>query len=609
MDEGLDLSLIPSTLRDDLLRTIISSLYEPEKTAVARQYDNQTLTAEDNKPHSNHKAKLVGRSWNFRLKSDSVTIGRNTDTFNNTFNWSTRAGLDIDLGPSKTVSRNHAKINFDERNGKWVFTSLGRNGAKINGKRVKPTDAESSVSVSISNGALIEVGGVDMMFLVSDMYPKYTQKTLDVIATRLFKHYKLESEPINVVENPFTWGIIRYSKYYNSRVRDELKIKEGTVPVQKLKLEIELEKIRESNKKKETQESNVDRSLPLQEEGSGDHSSHTDKEKLPKDSNIIPKQETVHDNDVTKTKGNAVTDTEMHVSQETDNFQSSIIEPPKEISKTSFYTKYDVSKSDTPVSDEISGNSKNLKNIRSLDETGTTTNIDGETAVNSKRQHDNDIPDERTIKQPKFDVSRLQKELNSNSKALGDKNEANASVNPDVSFADKAVKDVKLITDRRILSDNRNGTAKPKDSYATLITKAILSSPSGERTLSEILKYISDEYPYFKTSTLDWPNSVRHNLSVNKKFEKISKRANAIGKGNNWRISLDYQQEFLQKWKKGTLKFMKKTDAVDRQLLLYISKHGDLPRRQAPDDSPKRITIQSMSEAPGSKKLERTTKL
>ena len=35
--------------------------------------------------------------------------------------------------------------------------------------------------------------------------------------------------------------------------------------------------------------------------------------------------------------------------------------------------------------------------------------------------------------------------------------------------------------------------------------------------------YFSEHFPYFKTAPTGWKNSVRHNLSLNKCFEKIEK--------------------------------------------------------------------------------------
>lgn len=43
-----------------------------------------------------------------------------------------------------------------------------------------------------------------------------------------------------------------------------------------------------------------------------------------------------------------------------------------------------------------------------------------------------------------------------------------------------------------------------------------------ENTNNEYI-YFSQHFPYFKTAPNGWKNSVRHNLSLNKCFEKIEK--------------------------------------------------------------------------------------
>ena len=64
--------------------------------------------------------------------------------------------------------------------------------------------------------------------------------------------------------------------------------------------------------------------------------------------------------------------------------------------------------------------------------------------------------------------------------------------------------------------------AKPPYSYVALITLAILSSSEKKLRLSQILKRISDMFPFFKGQYQGWRDSVRHNLSQNECFVKVS---------------------------------------------------------------------------------------
>lgn len=75
---------------------------------------------------------------------------------------------------------------------------------------------------------------------------------------------------------------------------------------------------------------------------------------------------------------------------------------------------------------------------------------------------------------------------------------------------------------------------KPPLSYSTLITEC-LRKRSTERgmSLSEIYKAIQDIYPYYFYAADGWQSSVRHNLSLNKSFKKISKE----GKGWLWGLN------------------------------------------------------------------------
>lgn len=82
---------------------------------------------------------------------------------------------------------------------------------------------------------------------------------------------------------------------------------------------------------------------------------------------------------------------------------------------------------------------------------------------------------------------------------------------------------------------------------------ALKNSRTGSLPVSEIYNFMCKHFPYFKTAPSGWKNSVRHNLSLNKCFEKIEKPApnGAQRKGCLWAMNpakISKMDEEVQKW-------------------------------------------------------------
>lgn len=83
-------------------------------------------------------------------------------------------------------------------------------------------------------------------------------------------------------------------------------------------------------------------------------------------------------------------------------------------------------------------------------------------------------------------------------------------------------------------------TTKPPFSYISLITMAIQNSPEAMATLGEIYQFISKTFPFYGPGERRWQNSVRHSLSFNDCFVKVSGQRRcpdqrpAAGKGSRW---------------------------------------------------------------------------
>lgn len=86
----------------------------------------------------------------------------------------------------------------------------------------------------------------------------------------------------------------------------------------------------------------------------------------------------------------------------------------------------------------------------------------------------------------------------------------------------------------------RYDVLKPPYSYATLITQAIQTSPDQRLTLNMIYQSIMDKYPYYRSRNSGWQNSIRHNLSLNKCFERIERTNEEKGKGAWWKVRPEF---------------------------------------------------------------------
>uniref|UniRef100_A0A672K778 Forkhead box i1 n=1 Tax=Sinocyclocheilus grahami TaxID=75366 RepID=A0A672K778_SINGR len=63
---------------------------------------------------------------------------------------------------------------------------------------------------------------------------------------------------------------------------------------------------------------------------------------------------------------------------------------------------------------------------------------------------------------------------------------------------------------------------RPPYSYSALIAMAIQNAQDKKLTLSQIYQYVAESFPFYKKSKAGWQNSIRHNLSLNDCFKKVS---------------------------------------------------------------------------------------
>lgn len=354
---------VPEDSPDDV-NFVIRNLGTPldnVPTNVSKQYNNDSIMGNEIQAY----AKIAGCNWTYYVKSLSISIGRNTEVHNNSNPEKAKELIDIDLGPSKVVSRKHATIEYNLNGRKWQLFVLGRNGLKVNGIRL---NLSNNTPYDLRSGNIIDIGGTQMMFVLPDSPP--------------------------VIPNHFRYLLS------NKRLKTSNSISGGKFT-----------------------------------SGSADFPSKSD-----------------------------TVNTQVKAFQLQEGISSL---HPNSVSSEQDYSKDDA---------------KDLK---------------------------------------------------------------------------------------------------PPYSYATMITQAILSNPQGILSLAEIYDWISSHFAYYRHTKQGWQNSIRHNLSLNKAFEKVPRKPNEPGKGMKWQISEAYRNEFLKKWQDGSLNKVRRGTSVSRQLQLHLIKNNALPKGRA----------------------------
>ncbi|KAH8602399.1 fork head domain-containing protein [Bisporella sp. PMI_857] len=158
---------------DDQLVVAVSQILRlPEYPVMVSTEHANALHQEKNTVEA--FAKLAGKEWTYYIKDVKNYIGRKpVDQTDEEIASYKKFPLQIDLGPNKTVSRFHALLSFDREHQCWTIVVNGRNGVKVNGKTLRKDDAMKLVS-----GHVLEIGGVEMIFVLPD--PEGNEKYLSL---------------------------------------------------------------------------------------------------------------------------------------------------------------------------------------------------------------------------------------------------------------------------------------------------------------------------------------------------------------------------------------------------------------------------------------------
>lgn len=98
-------------------------------------------------------AKLQGESFVYYVQSLSLTLGRGV---------AGREKVDVDLGTSRSISRVHARIEYDFPLRQFVITPLGKNGIVIDGV---PFSQHHS-PIPLKSKSCVQIGDVTFFFLL-----------------------------------------------------------------------------------------------------------------------------------------------------------------------------------------------------------------------------------------------------------------------------------------------------------------------------------------------------------------------------------------------------------------------------------------------------------
>ncbi|KAK2758905.1 forkhead transcription factor fkh1 [Colletotrichum kahawae] len=153
------------------------------------------------------------------------------------------------------------------------------------------------------------------------------------------------------------------------------------------------------------------------------------------------------------------------------------------------------------------------------------------------------------------------------------------------------------------LSHDDNKHIKPQYSYAQMITQAIINTPEGKLNLNGIYNFIMNNYAYYRhQQAAGWQNSIRHNLSLNKSFDKVARSTDEPGKGMKWQIVADAREEMTRSAYKGGRGGHRGSSAPSSPSQLNYITHGpkDVNARGEPASTRKRKVSATGSPPPSS---------
>lgn len=459
-------------LTEEDVNAVISNLALPDpNTLVAVNYSNATSNTE-----VQAYAKLAGSSWTYYVQKLKVVIGRSSEPVYGPQGIpvvpQSDEHIDIDLGPAKVVSRRHAYVQYNLDSRTWELTVTGRNGVRID----KVSHKEGTIP--LNSGNILDIGGVQMMFVLPDVAPRVSAGMLNPATSRHRKTASMSS--VGSMHSPPSRPSAGLAAIGTPNGN-------GT---------------------------------PLANDGS-----------------------------------------EFHENGNGNGYFSTIPQ----------------------------GNSVNPA-----------------TSATAPLAADQEPSQAQTQQQQQHQQQQQQQQ----------QHQQQAPQNSAPQASNLYPKGVAIITRPQVrgvaggqymdqdLSSDDAKDIKPPYSYATMIAQAIMSTEEMMMSLADIYEWIARNYSFYRHSKSGWQNSIRHNLSLNKAFEKVPRPADKPGKGMKWQITPQFKEEFIRKANLG--KLAKKSSRKGGNFTFVANPNGVAPapapvqQQLAPPPGSSNITISNgNSGAPG----------
>ena len=375
----------------------------------------------------------------------------------------------------KSISRKHIRIAYNFEDGLFEVEILGRNGVFVDDQWY----AQGEISI-LKNGSMIQMGGVEIRFVLPDVGPGETGAETG-----------LETDPLSGGTGSFDMEGSNGNESYEDVDEDKkdprplyTKDEEGSGD------EIEGEEEEEEEEEAGAEESGI---VKIRVKG-GKGKKKPEPEPLPvtkrkgpgrpPKNGIISKREQALLARQAREKAKAAADRDLGA--------------PHDRGKPKAGQSTKAVKQEKPLVQAI-GKRKYTKRKRA-------GGLDDQKAIRESTEQTDSVPPEKSI------AAKLPPKP------------AKQKKRPKPPRSPSPVYDEATLTPEQL--------AKPVQNYIVLIHEALSNSETGTMALPQIYRSLQRRYPYFKlrATTVGWQSSVRHNLTQNEAFRKIERE----GKGWMW---------------------------------------------------------------------------